>query len=78
MLKPSHYTIGSDAHKHYSIFAVRDGNGQLIDLIRINHERDAIKAFLSQFMEGIAIALENVGDGPIPVISGLLLNRRRD
>ena len=36
MLKPSHYTIGCDAHKHYSLFTLLDRNGELVDQIRVS------------------------------------------
>ena len=62
MLKQSHYTIGCDAHKHYSLFAILDGNGKLVDRIRVNHEPGAIRAFLSRFPERTSVALESVGN----------------
>jgi transposase len=62
MLTRSHYTIGCDAHKHYSLFAILDRNGEIIDRIRVNHKRGAIEAFLSQFPEGTPVALESVGN----------------
>jgi len=62
MLKQSHYTIGCDAHKHYSLFAILDGNGKFVDRIRVNHEPGAIRTFLSRFPEGTPVALESVGN----------------
>ena len=78
MLMPSHYKVGYDAHKRYSLFAVRDGSGALVEETRVNHHRGAIQAFLSQFPEGTPVALESVGNGHIPAISGLVLDRGRD
>ena len=43
------YYIGCDAHKHYSMFAVLDDEGQLHQQIRVNHAPKAIKGYLSQF-----------------------------
>ena len=56
------YYIGCDAHKHYSMFAVLDDEGQLHQQIRINHAPKAIKDYLSQFPEGTPVALETVGN----------------
>jgi hypothetical protein len=58
----SHYKVGCDAHKRYSVFAVRDQYGTLIKESRVNHERGAIQAFLSQFPQGTPVALESVGN----------------
>jgi transposase len=62
MFKQSHYKIGCDAHKHYSLFAVFDADGRLIQRTRVNHLPGAIRAFLSQFPEGTPVALETVGN----------------
>ena len=62
MLKQSHYKVGCDAHKHYSLFAVLDGHGNLLDQSRINHEPSSIRAFPSQFPPGTPVALESVGN----------------
>ena len=58
----SHYKVGCDAHKHYSLFSVLDHHGQLIQRTRVNHEPGAIRAFLSQFPPGTPVALETVGN----------------
>ena len=60
MVKQSHYRIGCDAHKLFSLFAVLDSKGQVIGRTRVNHERGAIRNFLSQFPEGTPVALESV------------------
>lgn len=57
-----HYELGCDAHKHYSLFAVRDGRGKVLDRVRVNHERGAIEGFLSRFPSGTPVALETVGN----------------
>src|SRR3972149_6523975 len=62
MLKQSHYRVGCDAHKRYSVFAVCDGKGKVLDRVRVNHERGAIQGFLSQFPSGTPVALETVGN----------------
>jgi transposase len=56
------YYIGCDAHKHFSLFAVLDQQGQQLQRIRINHAPGAIKDFLSQFPKGTPVALESVGN----------------
>jgi transposase len=58
----SDYKIGCDAHKLFSLFAVLDSKGQLIGRTRVNHERGAIRGFLSQFPKGTPVALETVGN----------------
>jgi transposase len=58
----SDYTVGCDAHKHFSLFAVLDEKGDLVQRTRVGHAPDAIGAFLSQFPEGTPVALETVGN----------------
>ena len=62
MSNHSHYKVGCDAHKYYSLFSVLDHHGQLIQRTRVNHEPGAIRAFLSQFPPGTPVALETVGN----------------
>jgi len=62
MLRQSHYRVGCDAHKHYSLFAVLDDCGRPVERTRVNHEPGAIRAFLSRFPEGTPVALETVGN----------------
>jgi len=62
MLKQSHYKIGCDAHKHYSLFAVLDHRGRPVEQTRVNHEPGAIRAFVSRFPPGTPVALETVGN----------------
>jgi transposase len=61
MLMQSHYKVGCDAHKHYSLFAVRDAHGQVVQRTRVNHTPGAVRAFLSQLPPGTPVALETVG-----------------
>ena len=56
------YSIGCDAHKRYSLFAVLNSQGKLIQQQRINHVRGAIMDFLTQFPSGTPVALESVGN----------------
>jgi len=58
----SNYTIGCDAHRHYSQFAVLDSHGALIQQIRINHSSGAIRDFLTDFPPDTPVALESVGN----------------
>ncbi len=55
-------TVGCDAHKHFSIFAVLDDAGSLIQQRRVGHSPGTISAFLSQFPEGTPVALETIGN----------------
>jgi transposase len=56
------YTIGCDAHKHYSVFAVIDKEGTLKVHKRIEHEPGAIQEFLEEYPTGTRVALESVGN----------------
>lgn len=58
----SHYRVGCDAHKYYSLFAVLDDRGKLQEEQRVNHEPGAIQDYLSEFPEGTPVALESVGN----------------
>ncbi len=58
----SDYTIGCDAHKHYSFFAVLDARGRLVEEQRGAHHPGAIRAYLSRFPAGTPVALETVGN----------------
>jgi transposase len=62
MSKQSHYKVGCDAHKHYSLFAVLDHRGRPVEQTRVNHEPGAIRAFVSRFPPGTPVALETVGN----------------
>lgn len=56
------YIIGCDAHKHYSQFAVYEGDQTRGKQVRVEHERGAIREFLSQFPEDTPVALESIGN----------------
>jgi transposase len=56
------YIIGCDAHKHYSQFAVLEGDQTRCKQVRVEHERGAIREFLSEFPEGTPVALESIGN----------------
>ena len=58
----SHYRIGCDAHKRYSILAVLDDRAKLKEEQRVNHTPGAIRDYLSAFPEGTPVALESVGN----------------
>ena len=62
MSKHSHYKVGCDAHKHFSVFAVLDRRGRVVKRDRVNHEPGAIRTYLSQFPGGTPVALETVGN----------------
>jgi hypothetical protein len=54
--------MGCDAHKHYSQFAVYEGDQVRGRQVRVEHERGAIREFLSEFPGGTAMALESIGN----------------
>ncbi len=62
MFKQSHYTVGCDAHKHFSVFAVLDDHGNLGQHTRVDHQPGAIRGFLQALPEGTPVALESVGN----------------
>jgi len=62
MSKHSHYKVGCDAHKHFSVFAVLDHRGRVVKRDRVDHEPGAIRTFLCQFPAGTPVALETVGN----------------
>lgn len=62
MFKHSHYTVGCDAHKHFSVFAVLDDHGNLAQGTRVDHQPGAIRGFLETLPEGTPVALESVGN----------------
>ncbi|KPK90778.1 MAG: hypothetical protein AMJ88_15305 [Anaerolineae bacterium SM23_ 63] len=55
-------SIGCDAHRRYSLFAVLDTHTSSVVQTRVNHQPGAIKAFLADFTEGTSVALETVGN----------------
>jgi transposase len=57
-----HYTIGIDAHKKYSIFAVMDEQGRIKDERRVEHQTGAIRTYLEGYPAGTPVALESVGN----------------
>ncbi len=57
MSNHSHYTVGCDAHKHYSVFAVFDSLGKPLERTPVNHSRGAIQAFLSELPPGTPVAV---------------------
>jgi transposase len=57
-----HYTIGCDAHKHYSVFAVMDAEGQVVKHQRVEHQPGALQAFLKGYPGGTPVAVESVGN----------------
>jgi len=56
MSNRSHYMVGCDAHKHFSLISVLDARGNLIQRSRVNYEPGAIRAFLSQSPPGTPLA----------------------
>ena len=58
----SDYAVGCDAHKHFSLFVVLDGGGNLVQRTRVGHVPGAIGAFLAQFPRGTPVAPETVGN----------------
>lgn len=56
------YTIGCDAHKHYSQFSVLDWKGGIKERRRVEHTPGAIQEYLSKFPAGTPVAVECVGN----------------
>jgi transposase len=58
----SDYTVGCDAHKHYSLFTVLDSQAHVIERTRVDHRPGAVRDFLTRFPPGTPVALETVGN----------------
>jgi transposase len=56
------YIIGCDAHQPYSQVAIAEGDQTGCKQVRVEHERGAIRDFLSEFPEGTPVALESIGN----------------
>src|SRR3972149_5659081 len=56
------YTIGCDAHKHFSMFAVMDPEAKVYRQQRVEHETGGIQNFLEGFPAGTPVAIESVGN----------------
>lgn len=54
--------IAFDSHKRYTLCSVASDEGKLLDEVRIEHERGAITAYLSQYPAGEAVAVETIGN----------------
>ncbi|HEY45079.1 MAG TPA: hypothetical protein G4O11_13960 [Anaerolineae bacterium] len=65
----SHYRVGCDAHKYYSLFAVLDDQRKLQEEQRVDHEQGSIRAYISQFPEGTPIYLEFPPRTPAPSLT---------
>ncbi len=53
--------IGCDAHKKFSMFVTMNEQGEYGHLVRVNHERAQMRAFLGELPSGSQIALETSG-----------------
>lgn len=58
----TNYTIGCDAHKRFSLFAVMDHQGKVCHQQRVDHETGAIRKYLTGFPAGTPVAIESVGN----------------
>ncbi|RMG59450.1 MAG: IS110 family transposase [Deltaproteobacteria bacterium] len=58
MKKDGTYFIGCDKHKRYSNFAVMDEEGRVVEEVRISHEGDQLREYLSSLPPGSPIAVE--------------------
>ena len=54
--------IAFDSHKRYTFASVQDRGGTILKECRINHERGALKKFLSEWEPGTSVAVETVGN----------------
>lgn len=56
-----HY-IGCDAHKKYSVFAIKDEMNNLTKPVRVEHERNTYRRFLSMLPADSTVAVETTGN----------------
>jgi transposase len=54
--------IAFDSHKNYTFCSVEDEKGNLITEHKIQHDRGAIRAYLSQFTPNSPVAVETIGN----------------
>jgi len=54
--------IAFDSHKRYTFCTVSDESGEVVWEGRIEHERGAIRSFLSSYPSGLAVAVETIGN----------------
>lgn len=54
--------IAFDSHKRYTLCSVAADDGRILDEVRLEHERGAIAAYLSQYPSGQAVAVETIGN----------------
>jgi len=54
--------FGCDAHKHYSLFVSVNEVGQRGKFVRVEHDRNTLRAFLSKLPPKSPIAIESVGN----------------
>ncbi len=53
--------IGCDAHKKFSMFIAMNERGEYGRAIRVSHDRELFRRFLSELPSGSPIALETSG-----------------
>lgn len=56
-----HY-IAFDSHKKYTISSVEKEAGGIVEEVRIEHRRGAIRDYLSRFEPGCPVAVETIGN----------------
>jgi hypothetical protein len=56
------FSVGCDAHKHYSQLEVQDSKGRVMKRVRVDHDAGAITRFFSGLPLGTPVALESVGN----------------
>ena len=53
--------IACDMHKRYSVFELTDEAGNAREPVRIEHERESVRAFLKSLPSGAPVAVETMG-----------------
>lgn len=54
--------IAFDVHRRYTFVSVDDGDGNVVEEGRIDHERGVFTAFLSKYRSGTPVAVETTGN----------------
>jgi transposase len=54
--------IAFDSHKRYTFASVEEHTGAILRDTRIEHQRGAVKEFLSEWKEGTPVAVETIGN----------------
>lgn len=56
------YNIAFDSHKRYTLCVVQDEKGNLVDEVRLEHERGCLQSYLGRYEPETPVAVETIGN----------------